>query len=139
MLSIRYASDADSAFWHSLDAHLPQCEFERKVRDKMGYVISCGDEPIGVMRYNLFWDTIPFLTLIFFKDAWRAQGFGKQAMRHWEGEMRSLGHKIVMTSTQADENAQHFYRKIGYKDAGCLLMDIPQFEQPLEIFMIKEI
>lgn len=139
MFSIRYANNADSAFWHSLDQHLPQSEFERKVRDKMGYVISCGEEPVGVMRYNLFWDAIPFLTMIYFKDTRRGQGFGKQAMQHWESEMRSLGHKIVMTSTQADEDAQHFYRKIGYKDTGCLLMVIPEFEQPLEIFLIKEI
>ncbi len=97
------------------------------------------DAPVGVMRYNLFWDTVPFLTLIYFKESYRGKGFGKQAMIYWENEMRSLGYKIVMTSTQVDEGAQHFYRKLGYKENGCLVMDIYPFEQPLEMFMIKKL
>lgn len=44
-----------------------------------------------------------------------------------------------MTSTQVDETAQHFYRQIGYKDCGCLVLDIPELEQPMEKFLIKRI
>ncbi|WP_312107147.1 hypothetical protein [Lachnoclostridium sp.] len=44
---------------------------------------------------------------------------------------------MIMTSTQVDESSQHFYRKLGYKDCGCLVLDIPGFEQPLEMFMAK--
>lgn len=58
-------------------------------------------------------------------------------MIHWENEMRSLGFKMVMTSTQADEQAQHFYRKLGYVDRGCLILDNTPFKQPQEILMIK--
>ncbi len=47
--------------------------------------------------------------------------------------MKQKGFNMVMTSTQADEGAQHFYRKLGYQDAGCLLLDT----QPLEIFLTK--
>ena len=42
-----------------------------------------------------------------------------------------------MTSTQADEQAQHFYRKPGYVDRGFLVLDGTPFEQAQEIFMIK--
>lgn len=51
--------------------------------------------------------------------------------------MLELGYKMVMTSTQADEDSQHFYRKLGYIDKGCLLLDNTPFEQPMEMFMIK--
>lgn len=44
-----------------------------------------------------------------------------------------------MTSTQVDETAQHFYRKLGYRDAGGLLLDVPGYEQPMELFLIKAI
>lgn len=47
--------------------------------------------------------------------------------------MKQKGFKTVMTSTQSDEDAQHFYRKLGYRDVGCLLLDT----QPLEIILIK--
>lgn len=53
--------------------------------------------------------------------------------------MHNMGYKLIMISTSADKNAQHFYRKLGYKDAGCLVADIAPFEQPLEIFMVKAI
>ncbi len=31
------------------------------------------------------------------------------------------------------------YRKIGYKDCGSLVMDIPGYAQPVEMFMVKAI
>ena len=40
---------------------------------------------------------------------------------------------MVLTSTQVDEDAQHFYRKLGYKDCGRLTVDVPGYEQPMEI------
>ena len=38
-----------------------------------------------------------------------------------------LCRKMVMVSTQVDEEAQHFYRKLGYKDAGGFVVDIPGY------------
>ncbi|HCC36524.1 MAG TPA: GNAT family N-acetyltransferase [Treponema sp.] len=137
MFEIRYVSENDKSFWFTLDKHMGENEFQLKVRDKRGYIISDCDEPIGVMRYNLLWDNTPFLTLIRLKNTYHKKGFGKQAILFWENEMRELGYKIVMTSTQADEQAQHFYRKLGFIDKGCLLFDNTPFEQPQEIFMIK--
>jgi hypothetical protein len=45
------------------------------------------------MRYNLFWDIIPFLTFINLDEAYHMKGFGKQAMLFWENEMQSVGLK----------------------------------------------
>ena len=136
MFEIRYVSDNDKQFWFSLDKHMGESEFGLKVRDRRGYVISDGDRPFGIMRYNLFWDNTPFLTLIYIEESYQGKGFGRQAMLHWENEMRGLGHELVMTSTQADEQAQHFYRKLGYVDRGCLILDNTPTEQPQEILMV---
>ena len=72
------------------------------------------------MRYNLFWDNIPVLTLIHFDKPHHGKGFGRQAMLSWKKKMREYGYKMVMTSTQVDEQAQHFYRKLGYIEKGSL-------------------
>jgi len=133
MFEIRYVNEQDKKFWFSLDNHMSDDEFLLKVRDKRAYIISDGENPIGIIRYNLFWDNTPFLNLIHLEDSYHGKGFGKQAMKHWEDEMKNLGYKLVMTSTQADEQAQHFYRKIGYVDSGCLIL--PQ--DPTEIFFVK--
>ncbi|MCL2707471.1 MAG: GNAT family N-acetyltransferase [Dehalococcoidia bacterium] len=55
----------------------------------------------------------------------------------WEAEMRELGYKMVMTSTQINEQAQHFYRKLGYKERGSLFLDSTPLDQPQEVFMLK--
>lgn len=49
--------------------------------------------------------------------------------------MREEGYPLVMTSTQSNETAQHFYRKLGYADAGSLLLR----DELLEIIFTKEI
>ncbi len=137
MFQIRYVEEKDKEFWYTLDRHLPEAEFTKKVTDKRGYVIQDGEKPIGVFRFNMFWDNTPFLALIYIDFSYHKKGYGRKAMEFWEDEMKKLGYKLVMTSTQVDEAAQHFYRKLGYKDCGCLVLDIPGFEQPLEMFMIK--
>ena len=137
MFGIRYVSEIDKAFWYSLDGDLSENEFNLKIRDKRGYIISDGDKFIGLMRYNLFWDNTPFLTLIYLEESYRNKGFGKQAMLYWENEMRELGYIVVMTSTQVDEEAQHLYRKLGYKEVGGLFLNNTPYEQPQEMFMMK--
>jgi len=137
MFNIRYVSNADRPFWLSLDEHLSPSEFELKVRDRRGYIISDGEIPVGVMRYNLIWDNTPFLTLICLEESARGKGFGRQAMLSWEDEMRKRGYKMVMTSTQVNEQAQHFYRKLGYIERGGIFLDGTPLAQPQEMFMLK--
>lgn len=139
MLEIRRAERKDKECWFALDKHISEEEFYCKADNGMAYVIWEGDNLAGVFRWNLFWDNIPFVTLIYLKEEQREKGIGKEVMQFWEKEMKEKGYKVVMTSTQVDEAAQHFYRKIGYKDCGCLVLDIPEFEQPMEMFLIKQI
>lgn len=139
MIEVRYVENEDKEFWYSLDKHLPEQEFDKKVRDRQGYVITDGDIKVGILRYNLFWDNTPFCTMLFVDWSKQKMGYGRELMMHWESDMKKQGYGMVMTSTQVDENAQHFYRKLGYKDCGGFTLDIPGFEQPMEMFMSKGI
>lgn len=138
MFKIRYALESDKSFWLTNDKHISENELLLKFRDRRGYIISDEDKPIGVLRYNLFLDLIPFLTLLYLDESYRGKGFGRQSMLFWEREMWGLGYKTIMTSTQVDEDAQHFYRKLGYKDRGSLFLDNTSFEQPQEMIMVKD-
>lgn len=139
MLDIRYVHNDDKEFWFKLDKHLPEAEFTNKVRDKRGYILSYDNKPVGLLRYNLFWDNTPFCTLLFIDREYRNKGYGKMLMEYWENDMKSQGYGMVLVSTQVDEGAQHFYRKLGYKDCGGLVIDIPRYAQPMEMFMVKAI
>ena len=139
MIEIRYIHRDDKEFWFSLDKHLSEPEFNNKVRDNRGYILLDDNKPVGLLRYNLFWDNTPFCNLIYIKKECQGKGFGKLLIEYWENDMKSQGYGMLLTSTQVDEEAQHFYRKLGYKDCGGFVIDIPQYEQPMEMFLIKEI
>ncbi|MCR5120768.1 MAG: GNAT family N-acetyltransferase [Lachnospiraceae bacterium] len=81
--------------------------------------------------------SIPFCTMLFIDSDHRKKGYGKLLTEHWEHDMKSQVYGMLMTSTQVDEDAQHFYRKFGYKDCGGFVVDIPGYEQPMEMIMIK--
>ena len=136
-MQIKYVENEDKDFWFTLDKHLPESEFEKKVRDRQGYVLTDDVIKIGLLRYNLFWDSIPFCTMLFVDWTKQKKGYGRQLMQFWEDDMKVQGYGMTMTSTRVDENAQHFYRKLGYKDCGGFTMDIPGYEQPMEMLMTK--
>lgn len=138
-MEIRYVQLTDHDFWFRLDKHISEAEFQKKVRDTMGYVLLENKEPVGLLRYNLFWDNTPFCTMLFVDNGHRGKGFGKALTLHWEAEMKRLGYGLLMTSTQVDETAQHFYRHLGYQDAGGFVMTVPGYEQPMEMIMVKGI
>lgn len=79
----------------------------------------------------------PMLT--YADEAHRGKGYGKYLMEYWECEMKRQGYGMLLVSTQANENAQHFYRRLGYKDCGGFVIDIPRYAQPMELFFIKAI
>lgn len=81
-----------------------------------------GDEPVGWLRWNLFWDNTPFMNMLYILEPWQRRGIGRQLVNRWESQARETGFTAVMTSTQVNEEAQHFYRKLGYRDAGVLLL-----------------
>ena len=138
-MEIRFITTEDKPFWYSIDKHLPEKEFYKKIRDNQGYILIADDKPVGLLRYNLFWDNTPFCTLIYIEEQHQKQGWGRLLMTHWEQDMRKQGYRMVLTSTQVDEDAQHFYRKLGYKDCGGLTVDVPGYEQPMELFMVKQL
>ena len=111
-MEIRFITTEDKPFWYSIDKHLPEKEFYKKIRDNQGYILIVDDKPVGLLRYNLFWDNTPFCTLIYIEEQHQKQGWGRLLMTHWEQDMRKQGYGMVLTSTQVDEDAQHFYRKL---------------------------
>jgi len=139
VIKIRCVEMIDKPFWYRLDKHLPEAEFKNKVRTKRGYVLLENDVSVGLLRYNLFWDSIPFCTMLFIDERFQGNGYGKRLIRYWEIDMKEQGYSMLLTSTRIDETAQHFYRKLGYKDCGSLIINIPQYTQPMEVFLAKEL
>ena len=126
---IRLATDGDLPFLSEHDLHISLSELDSAIR--LGRVLlleSAQGTPIGWLRWNLFWDNTPFMNLLYLLEDYRMQGFGRNLVNHWEALMREQGHTAVLTSTQANEGAQHFYRHLGYEDVGGFLLPGETYE-----------
>lgn len=132
---IRYAEKIDLPFLSELDRHISKEEMENSIRLKRILVLFVGETFAGWLRYNLFWDNMPFMNMLYILEGVRGKGYGKEMVTFWENEMRRKGYNRVLTSTLANEQAQFFYRKLGYTDSGALLLP----DEPLEIVFLKNL
>ncbi len=134
-MKIRVAGREDLELLGRHDKHISKEELECSIDRGRIYVAEEGAEFIGWLRFNLFWDSIPFMNMLYFLDDYRGKGYGRQLVDYWEGRMRALGFDCVMTSTQSDEYAQHFYVKLGYRAIG----GFSYRADPYEIIFMKEL
>ena len=134
-MKIRHAETSDFPWLKEHDKYISNDLLKTKITLKEIYVVQENNELIGWLRYNLFWDNIPFMNMIYFLDDYRGKGNGKKLVHYWENEMKNNGYKNVLTSTQSNEEAQHFYRKLGYTEIG----GFKYLSEPYEIMFHKQI
>lgn len=130
---IDLATAADIDWLDATDRHVDRDLITKKVQAKEILIAKDQDESVALLRWGMFWDLIPFMYLLWVIDSQRGQGIGRQIVTHWEQLMQAHGAEMVITSTQADESAQHFYRKLDYVDSGALFLP----GDPTEIILIK--
>ena len=128
-------TDEHFNFLKTWDWHVHADVLKRKMSNGEILVVQVDDQLVGWLRFGYFWDSIPFMNLLYFVETHRGQGLGRQIVTHWERLMAENGHSMVMTSTLSNEQAQFFYRKLGYKDSGSLLLE----NEALEIIFTKSL
>lgn len=136
-MEIKVVTEYDKDFVMCIDKHTDDTGFANRVHTKSGYVIWEENQRIGTMSHCFLWDQFPFLNFLFIKQEYRGNGFAKQAVLCWEAAMKKQGCRMTLISTQADEEAQHLYRKLGYIDCGGLVFNHTPFDQPMELFFRK--
>lgn len=134
-MTVRYANEGDLALLRGHDRHIRADELQSSIEAKRVLVILDGGRAAGWLRYNLFWDNLPFLNMLYLFEEYRGKGYGAQLVQYWEAEMARAGHREVLTSTLSNERGQFFFRKRGYTDCGALLLP----GEPLEIILRKEL
>lgn len=132
---VRYADIDDLDRICILDKLINRKKLVKKIGLNELIVCERNEKVVGVLRFSYFWEHIPFMDFLYVDENNRSCGIGKNLSNYWEDEMKSLDYEFVLTSTQSDEMAQHFYRKAGYRECGCLLLPT----QSAELFFIKNI
>ena len=132
-LRIGFAGEEDYGYLAKHDRHVRPEILQEKVGRGEVIMLSEGERQVGWLRYGHFWDELPFINMLWVEEACRGRGLGRRLVEFWEGEMRKQGYEKVMTSSLANEQAQHFFRRVGYQDCGALLLP----GEPVEIVFIK--
>ena len=88
------------------------------LRELLSYELSTGGQLSLINRLDRETSGIVLVA----KTAAAARELGRAMMERWEADMKSLGYGMLLLSTQSDEDAQHFYRKLGYHDCGGLIL-----------------
>ncbi len=134
-MNIRMATADDEDFLIANQRHISAELMKEKIARREVYVAEVDGQILGWARYGLFWDNLPFLNMIYVSENHRQSGIGSALMRVWECDMAESGHSLVLTSTLSNEDAQHFYRKLGYRDCGSLFLP----GEAEELFLMKKL
>lgn len=133
-MEIRLANRNDQQGVIKYDSHIHPSTVDKCIQDQLVYVLCDEENIVGILRYSLFWQSIPFLDLLYIDEAYRGKGYGRHMMDHWESVMQTMKYEYVMLSTQEDETAKYFYEKLGYRRIGAFL---PPDQDADEIMYLK--
>lgn len=134
-MDIRTATICDMEFLMTNDSHISETELMLLIQHSRILIAEINEKAIGWLRWNLFWDNTPFMNLLYFLEDYRGVGYGKKLVLEWENILKLRGYSLVLTSSLSNESAQHFYRKLDYKDCGSLLLE----NEDLEIIFSKKL
>lgn len=134
-MNVRFAQIDDLEIIALYDKHINMNELKNLMKLNRVLVIEENNSFCGWLRYNLFWDNIPFMNMLYLLEDKRGKGYGKKLVVFWEDAMRKLDYEVVMTSTASDEYSQHFYLNLGYKTVGGFM----PVDDPYEIILSKQL
>ena len=132
---LRDAQATDLAFLRDFSREPCDDRLRAQIQDGRLRIIESSEGPVGFIKFYVLWEVLPFIEVIIIRNDCRGRGIGKAAVRAWEEEMSAQSFQRAIISTQADETAQYFWRRVGYQDCGTL--ELPG--RPVELFMYRDI
>jgi N-acetylglutamate synthase-like GNAT family acetyltransferase len=132
-IEIRIAVDHDIDQIIKLEHLISLDLLKEKVKNKEVLICLKDDTVIGVLRFCWLWDMFPFINYLWIVEYYRIKNIGKQLVNHLISLTKEKNSNAIFTSTQVDEDAQHFWRKIGFEDSGGFTFK----KEPFELIMIK--
>ena len=132
---IRFAKKKDIEQIMTLEHLLDSESLKEKIRRKEIIVCLDNSNVTGMLRFNWFWDMFPFINLLWVVEDSRKKNIGSKLVDFLIHFTKGKNNDAIFTSTQANEGAQHFWRKIGFTDSGGFTFK----KEPFELIMIKHL
>jgi len=121
-INVRFAELRDLDFCIRTDyKHLNKDVVKRKIEEKAVILAEVDGKPVGYLRIEYLWLKIPYLGLIRVDKEHQRKGIGTAMMKFLEEHLRKQGHKVLYSSSQANEpEPQMWHRKIGFEECGII-------------------
>lgn len=120
-LQIRFATSADADWCIAQDRLVPAEVVRQKIEAGEMLVAERKGTAIGHLRLEYLWSKFPFIALVRVDEECRNQGIGRALLRFLEGLLRERGHRVLLSSSMAnDPAAQAWHRAVGFRECGFL-------------------
>jgi GNAT superfamily N-acetyltransferase len=104
------------------DSHITEQVIRHKIVNDEIIIAELDGQPIGYLRIEYLWSTIPYIGVIFVNEHYRNEGIGQKILAFLEDYLRSRGHDVLYSSSQADESEpQAWHRSVGFVESGIIL------------------
>jgi len=131
---VRFAELSDLN-WLAKKDDIKRAIIKRKIEQKEIIVARLNYKLIGFLRFEFLWSLVPHVAMIRVDEAHQKKGVGKSMIDFLEKYLVKKGHKLLFSSSQANElEPQRWHKKNGFKECGY----IDNVQGVREIFLCKK-
>jgi GNAT superfamily N-acetyltransferase len=103
------------------DDHVTEQVIRHKIVNDEIIIAELDGQPIGYLRLEYLWSTIPYIGVIFVIELYRKEGIGRKIIAFLEDYLRGRGHDALYSSSQANEaEPQAWHRSVGFVESGII-------------------
>lgn len=105
------------------DGHLDEADLLPKIRAHEILVAESDGVPVGLLRFDLMWSSVPFIAQLRVLEAYRRQGVGQVLLRAVEERARQRGSIAVLSSIALGSDrtaALRWHAAMGFEGFGVV-------------------
>lgn len=123
-INIRFANPSDFKTIRLFDPHSQYIDKEKirnKIKQREIIIAQDKDKIVGIIKFSYFWQTRPYLDLIFIDPKCRKTGLSKKLLDFLIKHLVKNGYSYLFSSSEKQEpTAQAWHKHMGFKEMGEL-------------------
>ena len=119
--AVRFAYDTDLSELQRLDPWPKERVWLHKIAGDEVLVLEHETRVIGLLRYELLWTTVPFMSLIEIEAEHRGRGYSRLMLSFLTEHLKAQGCVALFSSSQTDEpEPQRWHLHMGFRSNGII-------------------
>lgn len=119
--AVRLARADDLPTLGRLDRWPKEQVWQHKIAGGEVMVLELDSRIIGLLRYELLWTTVPFMSLIEIKAEYRGRGYSRTMLTFLKEHLKARGYVALLSSSQTDEpEPQRWHLHMGFRSNGII-------------------